>query len=111
MKGHFLAGLLVIIPFGAISWIALSVFKLIRRVHHLLPVGWQQAYLSLSPATITLLDVILTLLLIVLLFVGVAILGWFSKQYLGRKVLVSIRDLIQRIPIIRSIYSGLDQLL
>jgi uncharacterized membrane protein len=42
---------------------------------------------------------------------GISFLGWVSKQYLGQKILELIAFLIQRIPVVRTVYSALDQLL
>ena len=38
-------------------------------------------------------------------------MGWASKQYLGKKTLYALEEAIERIPVIRSVYSALNQLL
>ncbi len=46
-----------------------------------------------------------------ILALGISALGWASKQFIGRKILDLLADLIQRIPVLRGVYSSLDQLL
>jgi uncharacterized membrane protein len=55
-----------------------------------------------------------TLLTIATGFVLAAVIstiGWASRFYLGKKLLEVVAELIQRIPVVRSIYGALDQLL
>ena len=76
-----------------------------------IPEAWKpEHYLGDSfPAFLVRFGVTLGLLLI--FAAGVAGLGWASKHYLGEKILEFVGGLIQRIPVIRSVYSALDQLL
>lgn len=111
LKSNFFAGILVVIPFGVIVWILTAVLGVLWHLPKLLPESWQpQAYVS-DPGMITLLDLSLTLGAALFLALGVSFVGWVSKQYLGRKVLEFMGELIQRIPVIRTVYSALDQLL
>ena len=103
LKSHFLAGVFILIPFGVISWILLGLLQFLWNVHFLLP-------LSVQPENVFL-NLALTLGLTAVLLMGISILGWASKQYLGRKVLEGLGEVIQHIPVIRSIYGALDQLL
>ena len=111
LKKHFLAGIFTFIPLAVIGWILWSMAGVLWRVHQLLPDAWQlEAHLN-DPTLVAFLNVLLTLVLAGLLAMAIALLGWGSKQFLGEKVLEVIAHLIQRIPVIRSIYSALDQLL
>jgi uncharacterized membrane protein len=56
-------------------------------------------------------SLVITIGMALMLAILVSLLGWISKQYIGKKTLLGIEYLIQRIPVIRSIYSALDQLL
>jgi uncharacterized membrane protein len=54
------------------------------------------------------------LILLGLMFAGilsVSLLGFFSKLYLGRRLLVWLGEAIERIPIFGTIYSSLEQLM
>ncbi len=103
LKNHFFAGLLVLIPLGVIAWILVFIFRLLWSVHLILPE-------PLRPQN-GLLNALMTLGLSCFLMIAISLLGWASKHYLGEKVLEFIGEIIQRIPVIRSIYSALDQLL
>ena len=111
LKRHFFAGLLVLIPLAVIAWIVLAALHSIWSLHLLLPESWRPEVLLPDPALATLLNIAFTLAAALVLAMGVSLLGWISKQFLGRKALELLADLIHRIPFIRSIYSALDQLL
>ncbi|MGZ3688189.1 MAG: DUF502 domain-containing protein [Bdellovibrionota bacterium] len=111
LKGHFFAGLLVVIPIGVIAWIAGAMLGILWRVHLWLPDAVKPENFLSDPTMAWGANVAITLGLALLLALGISLLGWVSKQFLGRKLLLIIGSLIQRIPVIRSIYSALDQLL
>jgi uncharacterized membrane protein len=111
LKSHFFAGLLVLIPLGVIAWILMIALRAVWRVHDLLPEGLRPENLLGNEALATLFNFFMTIGLTGLLAVGVSFLGWASKHYLGQKALEFIGHTIQRIPVIRSVYSALDQLL
>jgi uncharacterized membrane protein len=111
LKSHFLAGLFVLIPLAVISWLLLGALDALWGLKKLLPLAWQPESFLEDPALVILFNVIFTLGGAVILAFAVSMLGWASKQYLGQKMLEGISDLIQRIPVIRSIYGALDQLL
>ncbi|MGK5083563.1 DUF502 domain-containing protein [Bdellovibrionota bacterium FG-1] len=111
LKRHFFAGLLVVIPLGVISWIGLSVLAALWRLHEWLPDAWQPERFFQDPTFASLFNLVLTVGATLVLASGISALGWASKQYLGMKLLHLVADLIQRIPVIRGVYSALDQLL
>lgn len=109
-KKHFFAGMLVIVPLSVILWILVAVLRIFWSLHEILPVDFRTEYLDHS-----LFGQVFTFFFAVgasiALLVLISFLGWASKHYLGRKVLEIIGDGIHRIPVIRSVYSALDQLL
>lgn len=105
LKKHFFSGLLVVIPIGVIASILLWALGSLWRLHELLPE-------SLQPENgFLLLNIAFTLGAALVVAIGISALGWASKQYLGRKALLMLADAIQHIPLIRSVYGALDQLL
>lgn len=110
LKSHFLTGLFVLIPFGVSAWILLSLFKRLWEIRLFLPLSWRPESFSADPLTVMLLDLVFSVVVLGVIGIGVSILGWVSKQYFGRKVLAWVGGVIQHIPVIRSIYSSLDQL-
>ncbi len=111
IKDHFFTGLLVLIPLVVIGWILSAVLQQIWGLHQLLPEEWRPENVLTNPALVGLFNLVIALTACALLGMGISILGWVSKNYLGRKILDSISLIILRIPVIRSVYSALDQLL
>ena len=103
LKRHFFAGLLVLAPLGVIAWICASALNALWRLRELMPDTWRPE----SP----LLNGVFTLGAALVLAIAVSGLGWASKQYLGEKMLEAVGHLIERIPVIRGVYSALNQLL
>lgn len=111
LRGHFFTGLLVVIPLGVIAWILGAVVGMLWRMNAFLPLSWRPESFVLDPTLAFFINLGITIGLALLLALGISVLGWMSKQYLGQKILDFIGDIIQRIPVVRSIYSALDQLL
>ncbi len=111
LKTYFFAGLLVIIPFGVIGWILVFVINALWGLRDWLPDEWKPESFLSDPTHATLLNIVFTLAATLVLALGVSILGWVSGQFLGKKLLDLLGDVIERIPIVRSVYSALDQLL
>jgi uncharacterized membrane protein len=112
LRRHFFAGLLVVIPMGVIAWILASVIGALFQLHVFLPEAWRPETFLEDPTQAMIANLIIALAAALLLAMGVSLLGWASKQFIGRKILEFIASqVIQRIPVVRSIYSALDQLL
>jgi uncharacterized membrane protein len=111
VRDHFLAGLLVVIPLAVITWMVGAVVGTLWRLLDLLPADLQPRHFFEDPTTQEVVNTLIVLGAVVVLALGVSVLGWVSRQYLGRKVLELIGAVIQRIPLLRSVYSTLDQLL
>jgi uncharacterized membrane protein len=102
-KKHFFSGILVLIPFGVIVWIMGLFLSVILKLHHLIPEELRPDH----PA----MNFIFIVGDVIVIVIAVSALGLISKNFIGMKILDLIEILIQRIPVIRSIYSALDQLL
>jgi len=111
MRGYFVSGALILIPLLVTGWMMLGVFKFIWGLQEWLPASWREAG-SQTPAQLTLIFEIAASVGIALALVFlISLLGWLSQLYLGRKLLEILADMIQRIPVLRSVYSALDQML
>lgn len=104
LKRNFLAGLFVLIPFGVIAWILVSIISVVWRLHGFFPRDW-------VPVESTFLDVMFTLATLLIIATAISFLGWLSKHYLGRKMISFAGEVVGHIPVLRSVYSALDQLL
>jgi uncharacterized membrane protein len=111
LKRHFFAGLLVVAPLGVIAWICVAVLSTLWRLHEVLPESWRPESILHDSNLATLVNLGITLAAALVLALAISALGWASKQYLGKKLLHTLGHLIQRIPVIRGVYSALDQLL
>lgn len=56
-------------------------------------------------------NVLFTILGTLALLFLISFFGWSSKQYLGEKILKWVSELIAHIPVVRSVYSALGQLM
>lgn len=112
LKRHFFAGLLVLAPLGVIAWICVSAIGFLWRLHELLPASWQpETMFSGDPQGEAVFNGVFMLSASLVLALAISGLGWASKQYLGEKLLDLVGHLIERIPVIRGVYSALNQLL
>lgn len=111
VRDHFFTGLLVFLPFAVILWLVGAVLKFLNSLHEYLPGFLQPEQLSSLPWVLQLVRPGITFILVAGMVAGLSFLGWASKHYLGMKLLELLSDFIQRIPVIRSIYGSLDQLL
>lgn len=111
LRSNFFAGLLVVIPLAVIAWMIAGAFEALWGLQLFLPEEWRPQNIFEDPTLILLINAAFTLGAALLLALGVSFLGWVSKQYLGMKLLEILASMIQRIPVVRSVYSALDQLL
>ncbi len=112
LRGSFLTGLVVIAPVGLTMWLIWSVVGWIDGlVLPLVPRGYQpdrliQDYFGLDPAMQ--IDVRGVGLIIFLLFT--ILIGWLAKGLIGRSMIRFAESLVERTPVVRSIYSGIKQI-
>ncbi len=111
LKSYFLAGLMIVIPLGVIAWILGAALQSIWGLLEWLPEQWRPDNLLPNPQLAFLVNVAVTLGIALVLALATSIIGWVSRLYLGQLILRLISFFIQRIPVIRSVYSSLDQLL
>jgi uncharacterized membrane protein len=111
-RNHFLAGLLVVVPLGAIAWIVLLALRALWGLQGWMPEAWRPENWLPSRVlayAVSLAILVATTLVLVAL---VAATGWVSKQLAGKQILDFISThVIARIPVLRSIHKALDQLL
>ncbi|MCM0604948.1 MAG: DUF502 domain-containing protein [Xanthomonadaceae bacterium] len=103
LRKNFLTGVIVFIPMVVIFWIS----------RYFVSFLWD--FIDLVPSELRPESEVITGLLVlgitVAFAIGIALLGLFSKFYFGKKFLEFFGEQIQRIPVVGTIYSSLDQLL
>jgi uncharacterized membrane protein len=112
MRSNFLTGLVIIAPIALTGWLIWSVVGWIdARVWSIVPDGYQpDRYIQ------TLFDIQLSEqydirgfgLIVFLVFTF--FVGWLGKGFLGRSLLRWAEGLVHRMPVVRTIYSGVKQI-
>jgi uncharacterized membrane protein len=110
-RAHFVSGLLILIPLAVILWMLSGFAQFLWSLQELLPSALRDGLLSEEHSFSMVLKLAITAALAIGLAFLISLLGWISQQYLGQKLLELLSDVIQRIPVVRSVYSALDQML
>jgi uncharacterized membrane protein len=110
-QAHFISGLLILIPLVVIIWMLSGFVQFLWSLQEFLPSEVHQSLLSEEHPWSLALKLALTAAIALGLTFLISILGWVSQLYLGRKLLELLSEIIQRIPVVRSVYSALDQML
>ena len=99
LRNYFFTGVVVLIPIGFTLYLSKFLINISAK---LIPAGLNpNSYLAYS---IPGLEIFLTIIFI-------TIIGGLSLSFLGKKFLQIIDDLFKRIPILRTIYSALGQMI
>ena len=102
LRGAFLTGLVVIAPVGLTIWLIWSV------------VGWiDGVVLPLVPQTMRpeqYIGINLRGVGVIIFLMFTIIVGWVAKGILGRSLIGFAERLVDRMPVVRSVYSGIKQI-
>jgi uncharacterized membrane protein len=109
-RASFLTGLVVVLPVGltiyliwtVIGWIDAWILPLIPAAYK--PEAWIQYWFG-PEANYPVRGVGVVVFLVFTIFVG-----WLAKGFIGRSVLRSGERLVDRMPVVRSIYGGIKQI-
>ncbi|MBZ8119377.1 DUF502 domain-containing protein [Roseovarius sp. LXJ103] len=102
MRANFLTGLVVIAPVGLTIWLLWTL------------IGWVDSVVlplipyRLSPERYIGID--LRGIGVIVFLVFTIIVGWIAKGLIGRSLIRFAESLVQRMPVVRSIYSGVKQI-
>ncbi|MET3108688.1 putative membrane protein [Oxalobacteraceae bacterium GrIS 2.11] len=100
LRKYFITGLLILVPLSITLWVIHSVIGLMDQSLLLLPVEWRPE--SLLGHHIPGVGTILTLLIIL-------VTGILARNFIGNYVVEGWEALLNRIPIVNSIYSSVKQ--
>ena len=98
IRNYFITGVVVLIPIGITVYLTLFFVKISSKI---LPKELNPNHYL--PYNIPGVEIIISIFLITLI-------GWLSLSFLGRKLLKIFEDILQRIPILRTIYSAITQM-
>lgn len=113
VKRYLITGLLAFIPVW-ITWVVFKfVFNLLAGVGAPLVSGIIELIGLGLPAVAAALnrDWVVSGLAFVITLVALYLVGWFSTRVLGRRILGGIDRLIERIPLVHTIYGGVKKLM
>ncbi|WP_334133790.1 DUF502 domain-containing protein [Tepidimonas sp.] len=100
LRRWFVAGLLVLAPLIVTLWVLDWVLSTLDQTLNILPEAWQpERWLGVRPPG-------LGVLLALAIVLGI---GAFASNYVGNQLIGWWHALLQRIPVVRSIYSGVKQ--
>jgi uncharacterized membrane protein len=99
IRNNFIAGVVVLIPIGITLYLTLAIVKVSSKI---LPKEINPN--NYLPYNIPGIEIIIALILITLI-------GWLSLSFLGKKLLNIFDNILNKIPILRTIYSAFTQML
>ena len=113
IKRYLITGLLTFVPLW-LTWMVFKfVFGLLSEVSAPLVAGFVSALGSTWPATVEILGQpwLISLLAFVITVVSLYLVGFAANFVIGRRLIDGMENLIQRIPIVHSIYGGTKKLM
>jgi len=103
IRRQFITGLAILLPVGLTFYIIIVLFRVLSRI--LYPVFVKIHYFNIFPEEA----------LYVFSFIGVIIIIWligaFASNFIGRKLLKYFQNLIEKTPVISSIYKTIEQII
>ncbi|MEW9921862.1 DUF502 domain-containing protein [Marimonas sp. MJW-29] len=112
LRASFLTGLVVIAPVGLTIWLIWSVvgwidgfvLPLVPKAYH--PDRMIQDFFGLDPS----LQINVRGLGVVIFLIFTILVGWVAKGFIGRSLIRMAESLVERTPVVRTIYSGIKQI-
>jgi uncharacterized membrane protein len=101
LRRYLVAGLLVWIPLGITLWVLKLIVDVMDQSLLLLPESWQTE--ALFGRHIPGMGIILTLAIVI-------VTGMLAANFFGRKILLLGHAILVRVPVVRSIYTGVKQI-
>ena len=99
IRNNFIAGIVVLIPIGITLYLTMAIVKVSSKI---LPKEINPN--NYLPYNIPGIEIIIALILITLI-------GWLSLSFIGKKLLNIFDNILNKIPILRTIYSAFSQML
>ncbi|MFZ6766336.1 DUF502 domain-containing protein [Undibacterium sp. Di26W] len=100
MRKYFITGLLILVPLAITLWVLHAVISTMDQSLLLLPIEWRPE--KLVGFKVLGIGTVLTLLI-------VFVTGLLAQNFIGNYVVKAWESLLQRIPIVSSIYSSVKQ--
>ena len=98
LRNNFIAGVVVLIPIGITVYLTFFIIKISSKI---LPKELNPNHYL--PYNIPGVEIIISVILI-------TFIGWLSLSLIGKKLLEIFNNILKRIPILRTIYSAIEQM-
>ena len=98
IRNYFIAGVVVLIPIGITVYLTIFLVSISSKI---LPKEINPNHYL--PYDIPGVEILISIFLITLI-------GWLSLSFIGKKLLLILENLLKRIPILRTIYSAINQM-
>nr|WP_240610926.1 DUF502 domain-containing protein [Oceaniglobus ichthyenteri] len=102
IRGSFLTGLVVIAPIGLTMWLIWSVVGWID--------GWVLPFVPGRFRPENYIGINLRGVGVIIFLVFTVVVGWLAKGLIGRSLIRWGENLVDRMPVVRSVYNGLKQI-
>ena len=99
LRNNFIAGIVVLIPIGITLYLTLFIIKISSNI---LPKEINPNHYL--PYNIPGLEIVISVVLI-------TFIGWLSLSFIGKKLFDVFEAILNKIPILRTIYSAVNQLI
>ncbi|PKQ11831.1 MAG: hypothetical protein CVT70_12085 [Alphaproteobacteria bacterium HGW-Alphaproteobacteria-1] len=102
LRASFLTGIVVIAPVGLTLWLIWTVAGWVDgMVLPLIPAGYQpEQYIGVNLRGVG----------VIIFLIFTVLVGWVAKGLIGRSLISFGESLVNRMPVVRSIYSGVKQI-
>jgi uncharacterized membrane protein len=102
LRTSFLTGLVVVAPVGLTLWLIWTVAGWVDgMVLPLIPSGFQpEKYIGINLRGVG----------VIIFLIFTVLVGWIAKGLIGRSMILFAESLVNRMPVVRSIYSGVKQI-
>lgn len=111
-RTNIVTGVLVLAPIGAVLSIVVWIWNILMGFTGLIPEPYApRAILGIEhPVAIAALDVVVTIALLLIVLMLLWTVGLLSRNYLGKRIFEGISGFFGRVPVLRTVYSTLEQL-
>ncbi|EAQ26913.1 DUF502 domain-containing protein [Roseovarius sp. 217] len=102
LRASFLTGLVVIAPVGLTVWLMWTLIGWVDGfVLPLIPAQYQpEQYIGINLRGVG----------VIIFLIFTVLVGWIAKGLIGRSLILFAESLVNRMPVVRSIYSGVKQI-
>jgi uncharacterized membrane protein len=104
LRKNFITGILILTPVTIIIWLCIFLINILGGVRNILPD-------SISDSSNYFIRASSSVLVLLLIFIFIVAAGWLSRKIIGKQLLSFMEETIAKIPILRTAYKAIKQLI